>query len=83
MAADYYDEVVGEVLAETRQALGLTQGDVAQAVGISPQMIGFYERANTRCSVGMLMRIAIRAFGENPSELMKRVEQKIIADSDD
>ena len=52
------DRAVGARIALRRQALGLTQSDLARGVGISFQQIQKYERGENRVSASRLYGIA-------------------------
>lgn len=52
------DILVGRQLRRRRRLLGLTQGQVAEAVGVRFQQIQKYECASNRVSVGMLWKLA-------------------------
>jgi len=49
---------VGDRIRERRTLLGLTQTDVADAMGLSFQQIQKYERGGNRISAGRLFQIA-------------------------
>ena len=52
------DIQVGRQLRRRRRLLGLTQGQVAEAVGVRFQQIQKYECASNRISVTMLWKLA-------------------------
>lgn len=62
---DETDAFVGARLAQGRQALGLTQGALAQRLGISAQQVQKYEAGANRISASRLSRIAA-ALGDHP-----------------
>jgi len=55
---DDVDILVGRQLRRRRRLLGLTQQQVAQAVGVRFQQIQKYECAGNRISVAMLWKLA-------------------------
>lgn len=61
------DRAVGARIALRRQALGLTQSDLAKGVGISFQQIQKYERGENRVSASRLHGIA-RMLGAGPAD---------------
>ena len=52
------DILVGRALRRRRRLMGLTQGQVADAVGVRFQQIQKYECAANRLSVAMLWKLA-------------------------
>lgn len=78
---DRYNEVVGEVLFETRGQLGLTQAEVSEATGISGPGLSYMER-NGSIKVADLMRLALLAYGQHPSDLMRVIERKLLEGAD-
>lgn len=78
---DRYNEVVGEVLFEARDELGLTQAEIGEAIGVTGATISVIER-NGRLQLADFMRLAIRAYGQNPSDLMRRIERKLLEGAD-
>lgn len=56
--SDDVDILVGRQLRRRRRLLGLTQQQVAEAVGVRFQQIQKYECASNRISVGMLWKLA-------------------------
>lgn len=56
--SDDVDIQVGRQLRRRRRLMGLTQGQVAEAVGVRFQQIQKYECASNRISVGMLWKLA-------------------------
>ena len=55
---DDVDILVGRALRRRRRLLGLTQAQVAEAVGVRFQQIQKYECAGNRLSVAMLWKLA-------------------------
>ena len=49
---------VGERIAERRDSLGITQGELAAKLGITPGLVSHYERGTRTPPVAMLARIA-------------------------
>lgn len=66
-AADRTDAHVGARIAARRAALGLTQGGLAAAIGVSVQQLQKYEAAINRISASRLMAVA-RALGASPAD---------------
>lgn len=58
MQAHEIDKVVGERMRHRRQQLGLSQGALGEAVGLTFQQIQKYERGKNRVSAGKLVKIA-------------------------
>lgn len=56
--SDDVDALVGRQLRRRRRLLGLTQSQVAEAVGVRFQQIQKYECASNRMSVSMLWKLA-------------------------
>jgi transcriptional regulator with XRE-family HTH domain len=56
--SDDVDILVGRQLRRRRRLMGLTQKQVADAVGVRFQQIQKYECASNRLSVGMLWKLA-------------------------
>jgi transcriptional regulator with XRE-family HTH domain len=65
---DVTDAAVGRRIATRRSAIGLTQGALAQRVGISPQQIQKYEAGANRISASRLSAVAL-ALGVAPGAL--------------
>lgn len=55
---DPVDVHVGTRLRELRRSRGLSQTDIGQAVGVTPQQIQKYERGTNRISAPMLYAMA-------------------------
>lgn len=83
MATDNYDRAIGEIFADLRRSHGLTQGEVADAVGVSVATLSLYERGESRCPTSTFMRISLKVFGEHPSEVMRRVEHCLLGEADE
>ena len=56
--ADAIDKHIGEQIRSVRENLGMTQGELAQKVGVSYQQVHKYERGTNRISAGRLGLIA-------------------------
>jgi transcriptional regulator with XRE-family HTH domain len=52
------DVYVGQKIAERRHALGLSQSDLGQAIGVTFQQVQKYERGGNRVSASRLWMIA-------------------------
>ena len=52
------DRVIGMNMRRLRVARGLTQSDVAKALGLTFQQVQKYERADNRLTVAMMLKIA-------------------------
>ena len=57
--AQKIDRHVGARIRKRRSELGLTQGDLGEAIGLSYQQIQKYETAISRCSAGKLYELAV------------------------
>lgn len=57
-SADEIDAHVGNRLRERRNALGLSQGQVAERLGLTFQQVQKYEKGQNRIGAGRLYRIA-------------------------
>ena len=53
----------------TRQALGLTQAQLAEAIGISPRMLRYYESGDRK--IPLTVALAVKAYAQLPKEEMK------------
>lgn len=53
----YLYEWLGRLLAQQREAAGLSQRELAKRVGIDPSSVSGYETGRTRVSVVMLARL--------------------------
>ncbi len=51
-------QFVGKRLRELRKARGMTQVEVAKSINISPQQYQKYEDAQSKCSLGKLIKLA-------------------------
>ena len=56
--ADETDAFVGQRLRELRTAAGMSQEDIADAVGVTFQQIQKYEKGSNRVSAGMVYKLA-------------------------
>ena len=56
--SDVHAKVVGRELRETRRALGLTQVEVAERLGVSPSYISAVEAGRRNLTLGQLANIA-------------------------
>lgn len=54
-----HDKTVSANLVLVRSALGLTQDQVAQAIGVTTQQYNKYERAKNRLTVGRIYELAV------------------------
>lgn len=68
-----YGAIVGAVLAQIRAASNLTQGDLAQAVGIGPSTWSRIEKGESSLSVDQL-KLAADMLKTSPSHILKMVE---------
>lgn len=78
---DHYNDVIGHVLTELREELCLSQTDAAQQMGWTAGGLSYIER-NGSLKVADFMRLALNVYGQNPSDLMKRVERVLLMDTD-
>lgn len=63
------DKLVGANVRKRRRELGMKQGDLARAVGITHQMVQKYEAGQSRLAVARLIDIA-QALGVTPGYLI-------------
>ena len=56
--ADSIDAYIGKRIREYRLLHGLTQQELAKGIGVKFQQLQKYEKGNSRCSFGRLVRIA-------------------------
>jgi transcriptional regulator with XRE-family HTH domain len=56
--SEIHAKVVGREIRETRQALGLTQGHVAERLGVSASYIAAVEAGRRNLTLGQLANIA-------------------------
>jgi transcriptional regulator with XRE-family HTH domain len=56
--SEVHAKVVGRELKDTRQALGLTQAEVAERLGVSPSYISAVEAGKRNLTLGQLANIA-------------------------
>ncbi len=57
-ASEIHAKVIGRKLSETRQALGLTQANVAERLGVSASYISAVEAGKRNLTVAQLANIA-------------------------
>jgi transcriptional regulator with XRE-family HTH domain len=57
-ASEIHAKVVGRKLKDTRLALGLTQAEVAERLGVSPSYISVVEAGRRNLTLGQLANIA-------------------------
>lgn len=60
---------VGQMIRAQRRLVGLSQGNLADAIGVSFQQVQKYEKASNRVSASMLVAIA-KALDCLPAELL-------------
>lgn len=60
---------VGNMIRAQRRLIGLSQGNLAEAIGVSFQQVQKYEKASNRVSASMLVSIA-KALGCLPVDLL-------------
>ncbi len=65
-AVDIY---VGQMIRAQRKLVGLSQSDLAAAIGVSFQQVQKYEKASNRVSASVLVAIA-KALGCFPADLL-------------
>lgn len=73
--AKMIDIIIGRRIREARQEKGMSQPDLASAVGISYQQIQKYERAANRVSVSTLL-VLCEALGISVDEFLKSLAAK-------
>lgn len=75
------DRKIGAEVRSLRKQLGLTQQDLAEALGVSFQQIQKYEKGSNRIAVSTLIAIS-RFFEVSPSAIVDHVagEQPTMAD---
>ncbi len=56
--SEIHAKVVGREIRKTRQALGLTQAEVAERLGVSPSYISAIEAGRRNLTLGQLANIA-------------------------
>ncbi|MGL4490837.1 MAG: helix-turn-helix domain-containing protein [Rhizobiaceae bacterium] len=71
---------VGKMLRVWRAEKGMTQADVAKAIGISSQQFQKYETGNSRIELSRLFEIC-RVFDKAPSDILSSVERPQAAQS--
>lgn len=67
--SDAFDRAIGELIRLRREGAGLTQADVARAVGLTRASISNIEAGRQRFNVEMLYKLAA-ALGCKPYDLM-------------
>lgn len=60
---------LGQRMLELRKAQGLTQGQLAELLGISQQLVAFYEKGQRRVPIDLLPDVA-RFLGVSVEELL-------------
>jgi len=60
---------LGQRMLELRKAQGLTQGQLAELLGISQQLVAFYEKGQRRVPIDLLPEVA-RLLGTSVEELL-------------
>lgn len=58
-SANWIDQYIGSRIKKRRNALGMTQKELAQSIGITFQQVQKYEKAHSRVSASILYRIAL------------------------
>jgi len=76
MEDDLLQKRIGEAARTAREGLGLTQAQVAQNAGMSPQVYGRIERGGMMPSVPALRRLAV-ALGVSPAVLLDMSPQEV------
>jgi len=56
--SEIHAKVVGREIRETRRALGLTQAEVAERLGVSPSYVSAVEAGRRNLTLGQLANIA-------------------------
>ena len=79
---DLYDEIVGEVLKDSREKLGLSQAEAGREIGVTGATMSNWENARSRLPVVTLMRYSLHVLGEHPSDVMRRIEQRLLGEAD-
>lgn len=67
------DVTFGEILRRARLAAGLSQDDLAKAIGLTFQQVQKYENGANRVSISRLLEMA-RAVGVAPARLMEDLQ---------
>lgn len=76
MEDDLLQKRIGEAARTAREALGLTQAQVAQSASMSPAVYGRIERGGMMPSVPALRRMAV-ALGISPAVLLDMSPQEV------
>ncbi len=75
---------LGRAIRAERKALGLTQGDLAAACGVSVRFISELERGRASAGVGRVLRVlnmlGLRVVLEDPRGAASGVEKEPLAD---
>ena len=74
LAADLV--ILGQVLVRAREARGLKQSEVAEALGLPPSYLSKVEKGNRRLDVVELIRIA-EAMGADPAAIIRDLQQAL------
>lgn len=79
--SDEYQRVLGEELRELRKQRGWTRKALGEQLesGISLQTLATYELGTRQCSVVRLAQLCL-AMGEQPQELLARVQRRVCPD---
>lgn len=67
--AQAFREEIGHRLRDRREALGLSQEEVAWAAGVAQGSISYYEQGKSEIPLGVLIAIC-RRFGIPPTEIV-------------
>jgi len=71
---DRLDQALGLAIRVRRHALGLSQSELGEAIGVSFQQVQKYERGSNRVSFSTMVRIA-QALGCSVAELATEVQE--------
>lgn len=74
VAAEY--EALRQILVEARRKSGLTQAELAKAIGGSQSFVSKYEAGERGVDVGEFVRIAL-ALKAHPARLIKTLKERI------
>jgi len=75
-------DTIGKNIADKRRAIGLTQEQLAEKVGVSAQAISKWENDMTEPDAEMLLTLA-DIFGVTVDELLRGTVKPVIKDNDD